>query len=261
MSHRRVQRLHYTLVDDSAYKGCPLIEGKADGFRYHLASGHLTVEPEEHYSTVGSARDAVGPFLRAWELDVVLRDGRGLLTFKYDSADVVDLGPPALGPPGSGETVTRVVQNEVGCGLDAILAHVQRSEYPRPPSCFGVTPDVETLWQRLEMSHQGREPRASMAYFCLTVVERLGLGRSGGSKKGRPAAAKKFGISLNLLDAMGSLSAPHRKHLPERQLSGHEEDWLYGAVRLLIRRVAEVAQDPSAADRKITLADHPLPRK
>jgi hypothetical protein len=261
VSHRRVQRLHYTLVDDSAYKGCPLIEGKADGFRYHLASGHLTVEPEEHYSTVGSARDAVGPFLRAWELDVVLRDGRGLLTFKYDSADVVDLGPPALGPPGSGETVTRVVQNEVGCGLDAILAHVQRSEYPRPPSCFGVTPDVETLWQRLEMSHQGREPRASMAYFCLTVVERLGLGRSGGSKKGRPAAAKKFGISLNLLDAMGSLSAPHRKHLPERQLSGHEEDWLYGAVRLLIRRVAEVAQDPSAADRKITLADHPLPRK
>lgn len=256
MSHPRVQRLHYTLVDDSAYKGCPPIEGKADGFRYHLTSGHLTVELEEDHSTVRSARDAVGPLLRAWEMDVVLRDGRGLLTFRYESADVVDVGPA-----GSGETVARVVQDEVSCGLDAIVVHFQRSEYPRPPSCFAVTPDVETLWQRLEMYHQGLEPRASMAYFCLTVVEWIGLGRSGGSKKGRPAAAKKFGISLNLLDAIGSLSAPHRKHLPERQLSGHEEDWLYGAVRLLIRRVAEVAQDPSAADRKITLADHPLPGK
>ncbi len=92
-----------------------------------------------------------------------------------------------------------------------------------------------------------------MAYFCLTVVDGIGGGRAD--------AAAKLGLGRNLLDKIGELSTRNRKHTPDEEpLSSDEEAWLAGAVKLLIRRVGEVAADPSAAANAITLKDHPLPR-
>ena len=170
--------------------------------------------------------------------------------FHFDRAHIVDRDPP---PPGAPQIV-RASPVEVAVTMDAVLSHVTSTAYPLPPTNFVVSPDVETLWQRYEGYLDGQEPVATMAYFCLTVAEWIAEGSRG-------RAAEKLGISLNLLDKIGELSNPGRKHTPDEEpVSDAEEAWLDKAVKLLIRRVGEVAADPSAAASKITLRDHPLPR-
>jgi hypothetical protein len=43
--------------------------------------------------------------------------------------------------------------------------------YPPAPSNFVAAPDVVTLWTRFEGFSKGREPLASMAYFCFSVLK------------------------------------------------------------------------------------------
>lgn len=251
MKDPHVERLHYRLVHDDSvtYADCEPVEYETDAFALRLADSELTVEMKEHHPTEQAARAAVEPFIRAWEIDVALRRRRGDLAFHFDKAHIIDRDPP---PPGAPQIV-RASPVEVATAMDAVLSHVTSTAYPLPPTNFVVSPDVDTLWRRYEGCLDGREPVASMAYFCLTVVTNV--------PGGRRAAASLLGISDGLLNKIGELTARGRKHLPQEDpLSAAEDAWLDGAVKLLIRRVGEVAADPSAAASTITLRDHPLPR-
>ena len=100
---------------------------------------------------------------------------------------------------------------------------------------------------------QGREPLSAMAYFCLTVLEQMGGGRS--------VAAVRFGISKKVLRRISKLSTnkggpsarkaigSNAPHTPE------EERFLKSAIQTLIRMAAEVEFGPDPEREKITLAD------
>ena len=104
---------------------------------------------------------------------------------------------------------------------------------------------------------QGREPLSSMAYFCLTVLER--------NPGGRAEAAKKFGISRNVLEKVGKLTSKKggteaRKACGlHSDLQSGERRFLEEKVKQIIRRVAEVAHDASAIHPKITISLFPGP--
>jgi hypothetical protein len=56
------------------------------------------------------------------------------------------------------------------------------------------------LFARYRGYTEGREPLASMAYACLTLLTKMMTRR-------KPDAAKKFNISVPILDELGRLSS------------------------------------------------------
>ena len=98
---------------------------------------------------------------------------------------------------------------------------------------------------------EGSEQPFVMAYFCLTVLEQMGGGRRG--------TAARFGISENVLDRIGNLSATEggpsaRKAIGSRAPHTPEDErFLKSAVQTLIRRAAEVEFEPGPKRKTITL--------
>ena len=114
------------------------------------------------------------------------------------------------------------------------------------------------MYDRLSGYYAGREPLPSMAYFYLTVLEDKFTNAK------RRSAAKSFRIDLAVLDAVGELSSTkggvgsaRKAEATGTALSRKEELFLEAAVKMIIRRAAEVAQNPGAALPTITLADLP----
>jgi len=138
---------------------------------------------------------------------------------------------------------------------------ITRRKYPDPPTFFTVTPDVETLWGRYEKYLDEKEYLPSMAYACLTFVENKAYKK--GKKGKRKAAAKLFLIDEPILNKLGELSAKGDtktvRKFPEEgdliPLSGKEIKWIEAAVKILIRRMGELANIQSA--QLITVADLP----
>ena len=135
--------------------------------------------------------------------------------------------------------------------------------YPPPPA--GVTlkaddPDVATMYDRLSGYYEKREPLPGMASFCLTVLElewRF-------TKKRRRNVAKVFHIEKAVLDKIGELTATKGGAASARKaegvgtdLSPKETRFLEEAVKTLIRRAAEVTQNPGGTFATITLGDLP----
>ena len=120
--------------------------------------------------------------------------------------------------------------------------------------------DVETLWQRYNNYLDGKEPLPAMAYFCLTLIEN----KAGGKKK-RESAAKLFLIDEEILSTLGNLTTNRgdpktARKVPEKgknmiALSNNEEKWIKAAVKILIRRMGELANIQSA--QPITMSDLP----
>ena len=109
------------------------------------------------------------------------------------------------------------------------------------------------MYQRYLGHLEGREPLSGMAYFCFTVLQRMGGGHTN--------AARHFGVSNNVLDRIRRLSA-YKGGANARKEDGRgapytpeEERFLRSAIRTLIHRAAEVAGGPDPRRRKITRAD------
>jgi hypothetical protein len=250
-----VERLHYRLqTDDTTSFAATAQRVRADtaAFTAELADDRLLVGLIDHYSNEAEAREAVEPYLQAWEIKHALRvGGRREAWFEFDRSEIVDRNPP---PPGTHHTI-KASASVNGVVTISVTGSVARGAYPLAPTDFVVDPDTLTLWNRWQGYLDGREPLQSMAYFCLTVLELHG---------GRAGAAAKFGISRRVLDKLGQLAsergdpATARKALAQPVTpTAAETHWLEAAVRAMIRRVGEVAADPTAAGKPITLADLP----
>jgi hypothetical protein len=249
MNDPHVQSLTYRLETGpslSFINASPL-DHETEYFRIRLEAEKLTVLMTEHHITVESARARVTPFLRTWELEHYLRNGPNAIHFVFEDAEVIDRRPRA-----EGHTYVHLARGGMkitGSNMDTIF---RPSKYPEPPSRLGVSPDVETMWNRLEGFHQGREPLTSMAYFCLTVVEVTG----GGTARGRrEAAAKRYALDLEVLDKLGALVSERgnedtaRKFRPNLEpLRPEDETWIIAVVRLLIRRLAQIAAGVDTLD-------------
>lgn len=259
MTDLHVESLLYRFAvsEGLSFANPPALERETEHFILRLENDELTVLMKEHYDSVGSAQAIVQPFLRNWELRFALDcDGRRLVRFVYLDAKVIDRH---LEP---GKTL-HTVWVDAMVPIEIVAAYaITHTEYPAPPQDFIASPEVEVLWHRYERYVQGKEPLASMAYFCLTVVE---WSAGGGPKR----AEKKFGIDKGVLEALGNLTAkgdektvrkfPKPRPGEALRLRPHtpqEERWLKAVVRMLIRRAGEEAAGVSPL-RKLTMADFP----
>ena len=239
-----------------AYRGdAPAIEHQEPGFRVRLTDGTVRFELKEHYATKEEALERVRPYVRSWEMDAGLDRRPGDFRLEFQEAVVIDRHPP---PPTPG--TINVSPSPIGWHFTTGVAEVTltRPAYPPPPS--GLTlkaddPGVETMYRRLSDYHSDRKYLPSMAYFCLTVLEDKFTSAK------RRNAAKSFRIDLAVLDAVGELSSTKGGAAAARKavatgttLSLKEERFLEAAVKAIIRRAAEVAQNPGGAFPQITLA-------
>ena len=219
-----------------------------DSFDVRAENGRIRFSLKEHYASEDEARLVVeADYIPNWEFHVGLVRGPNAFRLRFDSAEIVDRnpspGPPTLRAHASFGPIT----------AKADLARKPRA-FPDPPRA-GIrrSPDVDSMFRRYMGYLEGREPLSAMAYFCLTVLEKMGGSRS--------KAAVRFGISENVLDRIGKLSATKggpsaRKaigssapHTPE------DERFLKSAIQTLIRRVAEVEFGPDSKRDKILVAN------
>ncbi len=254
MQDPHVVALRYRLepTESLTFENPPAIEDETDAFRLHLENGVATFEMKEHFPSVDSSRNVVEPFLQAWELDTALRNGRREIRFKLEDAEVIDRNPP---PPGSIRIFAETATATLKMGGSA-SAHVTRRHYPEPPKHFRVSPDVEILWWHYENYLNNREPLLPMAYLCLTLLEF----RAGNRQK----AASMYQISRNVLDTLSNLASRGGDERTARKfnsdstltpLTSAETAWIEAAIKAIIRRVGEIASNPSLP--AMTMSDLP----
>ena len=256
--HVESLRYRFKTSETTTYENPPAVKVIRNEFECHLNDGVLICYMREHYPDVGEARRVVGDFLRSWEIKTALELGRGEMRFQFEDSQVIDRNPPPLGSP---KIVRLSGTVNMTSNLSAIL-HATRRKYPDLPTFFTVTPDVETLWQRYNNYLDGKELLLSMANFCLTLVENK-AGKKG--KKGkRDSAADLFEIDKPILKMLGNLTANRgdsmtARKVPEKgdliPLSGKEIEWIKAAVKIIIRRMGELANIQSA--QRITMKDLP----
>ncbi len=238
--------------EEVSYDSPPPLTFKRDLFSGLLDGDVLVLTPKDHYPSIELAQGPAERFLRAWEIDAELRSESGSIAFDYETGEVIDRNPP---PPGTSQTIQVEVGSMVIVGAPASL-HVTRRKYPEPPKHFEFTSDVKELWDRLEGYRAGGEPLLTMAYYCLTIVERIGGGR-----RRRAKAAKLLRVDKAVLNKLGELTsvcgdaATARKAWPvPRPLADSEAKWIVAALERIVRNLGEAN---SSVRSRLTLAELP----
>jgi hypothetical protein len=259
MRDPHVESLRYRLKtpETTIYENPPAVKKIRKEFEYHLNNGVLTCHMREHYPAVGEARRVVEDFLRSWEIKTALELGRGEMQFQFEDSHVIDRNPT---PPGSSEFVYVSASGVVKHTGEAIsILRITRRKYPDPPTVFTVTPDVDILWQRYEEYLDRKKDLLSMAYACLTFVERKADGI-------RKAAAELYLIDYEILDKLGNLTstkgdAKTARKFPKKgdliPLSEKENKWIDAVVKVLIRRTGELENIQLIQIQPITMNDLP----
>jgi hypothetical protein len=207
-------------------------------FEANLSNALLRAEMCAHFTTLEQARAAVEPLLQTWEIDIALTYGQREMTFAFKQSHLVDRNPP---PPGSTITATGTITFRASVSA---TGQVIRKTYPAVPTNFSAVPDVVSLWARFEGFKNGREPLASMTYFCFTLIKN----RYGSID----AASKVLAVDKAVLKKLSELSTNRggvstaRKMTPNlTPLTSAETQWMDAGIRALIRRVGEVASGHS----------------
>ena len=132
---------------------------------------HLSVKDRKvrfalygHYATEEDTRESIAEYIRVWEFDARLKRGPDSFRLEFENSEIVDRRNPT---PGAVRLRGRLAIR----GIGAATLTVSFSDYPSPPSDIALNADVEMMHQRYLGYRQGRKPFASMANFCLTVLE------------------------------------------------------------------------------------------
>jgi hypothetical protein len=215
----------------------PPLHWQTPAFEANLSNALLRAEMRVHLTTVEQARAAVEPLLQTWEIDIALTRGQREMTFAFKQAHLVDRNPP---PPGSTVTATATA-----AGRASVSATGQgiRKTYPVVPTNFRAVPDVVSLWTRFEGFKNGREPLASMAYFCFTLLK---------SNGNIDVISKALAVDTAVLKKLSELSTNRGDVSTARKMTRQltpftsaETQWLDAGIRALIRRVGEIASNHS----------------
>lgn len=231
----------------------PLIR-EEQAFRVEVKDNQARFELKDHYATEKDARNAIKDYIDDWEFDACLEYGLDSFRLQFERAEIKDRNPT----PG----VTNLQATFPGFRLGAISATltVGMPNYPTPPSAVNFRdPNVQTMHQRYMGYRQGNEPLASMAYFCLDVLEHS----MGPEKKGRRAAAREYRIAFSVLDRIGRLSSEKGGQFARKgdavanDFTSQESSFLEQAIKRMIRRAAEKAHSPDKKFPRISLSDLP----
>ena len=218
------------------------------GFRLKIADEQVCFEFKTHYATEDAARKAVEDYIREWEFDACLEGGPDSFTLNFRRAHIEDRKPP---PPVPG---VQSLSMHARAGSPTVTIGeltVVKTHYPAPPSGVRVTitPAVQTMYDRYMGYCQRREPLASMAYFCWSMI------------KGSPIA--KTDLSNNVGKKIGSLSSEkggrqaRKASGKDTDLTAGEERFLEQAIKEVIRRTAQRAHSPDRVLPQISLSDLP----
>jgi hypothetical protein len=173
-----------------------------------LAGGSLVVEMLAHHATEESARAAVEPYLKAWEIGHALNvGGEPEFRFEFVRAEIIDRDPP---PPGTPQTIEASALIHTRAILSA-TASVERGSLPGAPTRFVLDADLETLWTRWRAYREGREPLQGMAYFVLTVLQMHDGWRAAGAHFGIDKAVPQSGGGGEAAYAAGDSVARGRR--------------------------------------------------
>lgn len=261
MSDPHVVALNYSIThgDSIDYgKAEPLSRDEPE-FRLTVENKRVKFEFKKHYATAKLARKALAEYTRVWEFDATLKRGDPeSLRLKFENAEIIDRNPT----PGEVRLgATTALQASGSVALTTVVA-----KYPSPPSDITLNPDAETMHQRFMGYRRKHEPIGGMAYFCLSMLEDPpAQNGSKGQKAGmkRKAAAEKFNIDKSVLNEIGRLSSTRgganarKRGGTTQSLSAKEHDFLDGAVKAIIRRVAERERTPKGDLARISLSELP----
>jgi hypothetical protein len=95
MNDPHVAALHYRIkhAPDVDFEEAPPVEHSGPGCSVHIENGKAKIVMKCHHSTEKAARDAVEPFLRAWELSWALRHPSDQFEFAFLNGELVDRKP------------------------------------------------------------------------------------------------------------------------------------------------------------------------
>ena len=242
---------HASWVD---YSKAELLVVHNDAFDVRVEDRHVRFSMKHHFTTERDARDAVDDFIRSWELDAALVMGPNAFKLRFYRSEIEDRNPTP------GAIYARAGFTSFTMTATMARGTVSPPTYPNPPSTgLKRSPDVESMFHRYVGYREGREPLTTMAYFCLTVLE-----ASTGERRGRRAvAAKRYCISEAVLKQLGELSSTkggvgaRKAEGVHQDLTQQERKFLEAAVTTIIRRAGEVAHDPDASLKRITVLDLP----
>ena len=135
-------------------------------FRVRVENGKATFEFKTPYETESEARKAVKDYIDQWEFLAGLQHGSHAFRFRLEN--------PAYAEEESDSGGVRVrggTRHSIEAGGELSVINHPRA-YPTPPSGVQITPDVGRMFHRYLCYRENKEPLASMAYFCLTVLNR-----------------------------------------------------------------------------------------
>ncbi len=250
-----VERLFYKVILSkyTDYDKAPPISGETEDFKWQLSKDQLAIEMKTHCATAGEAKKKAEEFLKDWEIWIGINQGPNNLKFRFESAEIVDLNL------NNHKSILsrRASLSCISTTLDAIL-HISHNEFVPPPQNFKVSPEVEMMFIKYKMYHEGRASLLGMAYWCLTVMEN--------AAGGRHKAADQYRIEPKVLSKLGELCSDRGDVKQARKMKAKagttplkpsEQKWILTVVKRLILRVGEYAYDPVARPTKITMADFP----
>ena len=221
-------------------------------FNVRIENGQARFELKEHFATEEAARDAVEPFIRAWEVVAGLDQGPNRFALVFDTSEVIDRDPPP------GVNIYATVGRMTFTALP-VTVHLGYGHYPEPAPHLTVSSDVEKMYSRYTLYRQGSDRLGTVAAFCLGVLEES----IGTTHKRRQKAADKYCISPRVLNKLGSLTATkggteaRKAAAAHEEFTAHEKAWLEATIKAIIRRAAVVACNSSQELPQITLADLP----
>ena len=237
--------------DSVDYSSAQSFDSEEPGFRIRIEDKVLRFEFKDQYASEQAAREAIKDYIREWEFEAGLQHGPDAFRLRFLHSEIRYLNAPpgTLGPTSIRAGVPRMT-GRLTVGLP---------RYPQPPSGIKLTPDVKSMYDRYMNYRRGREPLASMAYFCLTVIEHS-IGKQSGRRR---EAAKKHQVFLGVFNEVGKLSSerggPDARKAVGRSdpLTTQEYRFLEQAIKVLIRRAAQKAYNPAGELPKITKSDLP----
>ena len=251
MNDPHVVALVYHIEHDNSvnYEKTRTLVRDEPAFRVKVKDEKVYFKLKEHYATESEARKSIDEYIRVWELDAGLRHGYDYFELKFDRAEIVDRNPT----PGVISLRGTITAGTLSISGTLTIAPL---DYPSPPSGLSIDPDVQTMYDRYMNYRRGHEPLASMAYFCLTVLE--------GIAQTRKRSAQYYKIGSRVLNKIGELSTKKGGPLEARKREGVDEDlteqersFLQEAVKKMTYRMAEKINDPAKSLSQITLSDLP----
>lgn len=256
MNDPHVVALIYKIVHgpNIHYDNADPTEHEAEGFFVKIEGEIVRFEMKKHCASKEEAQETCDEYIQAWEVSAGLDLGPSAFNLKYDGIEIVDR-------KSTPETVKREIHDTLdlrdgGLKIKRIYSHNPPPLYPPSPPEIKITPDVRRMYNRFQGYRSGKEPLASMAYFCLDVLEVLA-----GSNNRRNRAARYYNIDRDILREIGKLSSisggENARKAEGRGIdfTDQERCFLEKAIKKIILRVGEKSKNPNQNLPLISLSD------